>query len=231
MSTSLATLTILGACNGNQPKEHGDHDHDHHDEVEVQEGAHDHSTMEGHHNERELEEAMHGPHESIRDDFAHQDILLLDAPYRESAAVNQAMKKVLDAYLEMKNALVNSNAAAADKAAALLSSRVEAVDGSSLKDEGKEAWEQHASLYKTKLAEVQHVQGLEEKRSYFSHISEIVYCTVKSFALEEDRELYATFCPMTFEGKGAYWIAETKQIRNPYFGKKMPTCGEVKEEL
>ena len=231
MSTSFVALTILGACNGNQQNEHGDHDHEHHEDMEAKDGAHDHSMMEEHHNEMEQEEAMHQQHESIRDNFAHQDIIILDDPYWAGKLVNQEMKEVLNAYLEMKNALVNSNASAADKAVAKMSSMVEAVDGSSLEGEGKEAWEQHASLYKDKLAEMQHVQGLEEKRSYFSHISEIVYCTVKSFDLKEDMELYATYCPMAFDGKGAYWIAETDQIRNPYFGEKMMKCGEVKEEL
>ena len=218
MSTSLAALTILGACNGNQQNEHGDHEH--------------HENMkEEQHNEMEQEEAIHRRHESIRDNFAHQDIIILDDPYRASAAINQEMKKVINAYLEMKDALVNSNASAADNAAAKMSSMVEAVDGSSLEGEGKEAWEQDASLYKDKLAEMQHVQGLEEKRSYFSHISEIVYCTIKSFNLKENMKLYATYCPMAFNGKGAYWIAQTNQIRNPYFGEKMMKCGEVKEEL
>jgi hypothetical protein len=78
---------------------------------------------------------------------------------------------------------------------------------------------------------MQHVKDIEEKRSYFSHISEIVYCTVKSYALKDDMELYATYCPMAFDGKGAYWISETKEIKNPYFGAKMVNCGSVEEEL
>ena len=44
-------------------------------------------------------------------------------------------------------------------------------------------------------------------------------------------ELYAAFCPMAFDSKGAYWIAESEEIRNPYFGAKMPKYGRVEEEL
>jgi Cu(I)/Ag(I) efflux system membrane fusion protein len=36
---------------------------------------------------------------------------------------------------------------------------------------------------------------------------------------------------MAFDNKGAYWLSETKEIRNPYFGDKMMTCGEVKKEF
>jgi Cu(I)/Ag(I) efflux system membrane fusion protein len=36
---------------------------------------------------------------------------------------------------------------------------------------------------------------------------------------------------MAFEGKGAYWLSENKDIRNPYFGKKMIDCGDTRETL
>lgn len=223
MTTAVAALTLLGACDGNQQNEHGDHDHEHHEEM----GAADHEKNR----EMKREEVTHREHESLSDNFAHQNIIILDDPYQADEDFNQELKEMVNAYLEMKNALVNSNADEADKAAAKMAQKAKVVDGSTIKGTGKEAWEQHASLYLDKLAEMQHVKGLEEKRSYFGHISEIVYCTVKSFDLKEDMELYATYCPMAFDGKGAYWLAESKDIRNPYFGEKMMKCGEVKEEL
>lgn len=230
MTSTLATLLLLGACNSNSQNEQGNDDREHHDEMDSKEG-HDHSQMGDNHNEVKEEESMHDQHESIRDNFAHQEIIILNNPYQIETAVNLNLKEVVNAYIELKNALVNDNAARADKAAAKMRQKVVAVDGSLLKGEGESAWQQHASLYSDKLAEMQHVEGLDEKRSYFSHISEIMYCTVKSFDLKEDKELYVTYCPMAFDGKGAYWIAETKEISNPYFGAKMMKCGEVKEEL
>lgn len=32
-------------------------------------------------------------------------------------------------------------------------------------------------------------------------------------------------CSMAFDGKGAYWFQDTKEIANPYFGNSMKTCG------
>jgi hypothetical protein len=46
-----------------------------------------------------------------------------------------------------------------------------------------------------------------------------------------NQTLYKDFCPMYNEGKGATWISETREIKNPYLGKKMATCGSVKEEI
>jgi hypothetical protein len=36
---------------------------------------------------------------------------------------------------------------------------------------------------------------------------------------------------MSNNGKGAFWISETKEIKNPYMGKAMFTSGSIKEEL
>jgi Cu(I)/Ag(I) efflux system membrane fusion protein len=36
---------------------------------------------------------------------------------------------------------------------------------------------------------------------------------------------------MAFNDKGAYWLSNISKIKNPYYGKKMLTCGEVAQEL
>lgn len=42
--------------------------------------------------------------------------------------------------------------------------------------------------------------------------------------------LYQQHCPMYNEGKGAIWISEIKEIKNPYYGEEMLTCGSVKKK-
>lgn len=32
-------------------------------------------------------------------------------------------------------------------------------------------------------------------------------------------------------GKGAYWLSESEEIKNPYYGEVMLTCGETKEVI
>jgi hypothetical protein len=36
---------------------------------------------------------------------------------------------------------------------------------------------------------------------------------------------------MAQDGKGAMWLSESKEIKNPYFGDKMMECGSVEEEI
>lgn len=43
--------------------------------------------------------------------------------------------------------------------------------------------------------------------------------------------VYKQYCPMAFDFEGAYWLSNSSEIRNPYFGDKMLKCGTVKAEI
>jgi len=43
--------------------------------------------------------------------------------------------------------------------------------------------------------------------------------------------IYKQFCPMAFDFEGAFWLSNSKQISNPYFGDKMLRCGKVDSEI
>ena len=43
--------------------------------------------------------------------------------------------------------------------------------------------------------------------------------------------MYKQFCPMAFNDQGGYWLSNSKEVRNPYFGDKMLKCGMVKVTL
>jgi hypothetical protein len=173
---------------------------------------------------------IHKQHNGLAENFSHKDIVILEHPFQLTEATKTEMEQVIDAYLQLKDAFVKDDEQATEKATMLMAEKVAAVVPTKLEGEGLEAWHNHQAVYESKLKEMQHIKGLDNKRSYFSHISEIMYCTIKSFGLKQGN-LFTIFCPMAFDGKGAYWISDSKTIQNPYLGSKMPTCGEVKEEL
>jgi hypothetical protein len=71
---------------------------------------------------------------------------------------------------------------------------------------------------------------IEVQRTAYSAISNDFIALVKKSGLSSG-ELYVDYCPMAFNDKGAAWVSPNKEIRNPYFGEKMMTCGEVKETI
>lgn len=80
------------------------------------------------------------------------------------------------------------------------------------------------------LREIASTEDLEKQRTAFSTVSNQLYKLIRDFGLT-DLKAYYTYCPMAFNDQGAYWISDREEIRNPYFGDKMLTCGVVKEEL
>ena len=66
-------------------------------------------------------------------------------------------------------------------------------------------------------------------RINFVAFSGIYIDFIKTF--NNDEELFVQFCPMANEGKGAYWLSQEEQIKNPYYGAMMLRCGEMIERI
>ena len=73
-------------------------------------------------------------------------------------------------------------------------------------------------------------KDIEAQRVEYSTLSNQMIELVKKSGVESG-EVYVDYCPMAMNDKGAYWLSTRKDIRNPYFGDKMLTCGEVKETI
>ena len=195
-------------------------------------GTADKKTSDGHHDQHGMAGAdtMHVQHISLADNFVHSELIVLPDAIDPGPSVRNSLSEMVKAYLEIGNALTKDDLKAADAAIAEMLEKVKATDALSITIDEKGAWNQHAALYSAKLQEMLHVQNLEAKRSYFGHISEAMYCTVKSFEFDHT-PLYANHCPMAFDNKGAYWLSAATEIENPYFGSKMLKCGKREEEL
>jgi Cu(I)/Ag(I) efflux system membrane fusion protein len=72
--------------------------------------------------------------------------------------------------------------------------------------------------------------NLEAKRKSFQMISDNMFDLVRTVHFDKE-VVYHQFCPMAFNDAGAYWLSQSADIKNPYFGKKMLTCGEVKDSI
>lgn len=68
---------------------------------------------------------------------------------------------------------------------------------------------------------------LDKQRKAFHLLSDNINELVNVFGTS--LKLYQDFCPM-YEG-GSIWLSETKEIKNPYYGAQMLTCGKIKEVI
>ncbi len=153
--------------------------------------------------------------------------------YSYSEAFNQSINNTLNAYYSLKDAFVASDTAKVNAAGTQLKTL---LDSLKLDEVQKNDSLGFTSIYGRPgdvVAEITGMLGeknLEKKRESFEMISNAFYDIVRVIK-PTGATIYYQYCPMAFNDKGAYWLSNADSIRNPYFGKKMLTCGEVKETL
>lgn len=139
--------------------------------------------------------------------------------------------RVVTTYLELKNALTKDDDKNAAQAGNSLVEAIGAVDKASLTAEQSKVFADVADDAKEHAEHIGSNAGnIKHQREHFEMLSQEIYDLVKA-GDSSGQKLYYDNCPMYNDGKGGNWLSETKEIKNPYLGKGMPTCGSVKEEL
>lgn len=138
---------------------------------------------------------------------------------------------VVMAYLNLKNALVETNAKVGSEASAQMLIALENVDMSEVTGEGHQYWMEQYNAIKAHGKKIEQMSSdIEEQRNQFDFLSGAIISTLQAFGTN-DKEYYVQYCPMAKDDQGANWLSEENAIRNPYFGDKMMTCGVVKHTL
>ncbi len=141
---------------------------------------------------------------------------------------NKSFNSVMASYMNLKNDLVSDRSDSAREAAKALYNAIDNVSKQILSDEKRKAWVLYAEKMSLDAAYIKGTSDLELQRKYFIPLSANMYIEAKAFHTN-NADIYYQFCPMADDGKGAYWLSETNEIRNPYFGSKMLSCGSTKE--
>ena len=139
-----------------------------------------------------------------------------------------SIKEIVNHYLHVKNALANDNGSEAASGSNAMEAAISKLDKSLLTADQKKAYDGIEDDLKEHAEHIsKNGDNIKHQRNHFSMMSEDVYDLVKAFG--GGRPLYHDHCPMYNENKGAMWLSEQKEIKNPYFGASMPTCGSVEE--
>lgn len=159
---------------------------------------------------------------------------------KNSEAFNKPFNAMLDGYFALQAALVNWDTSAVDSAAKTLVS----LSGKVLYDELKADTTIIAtakSFSESVSAEALGIAGeptIEGKRRSFYTLSENLYSLLRTVHYDQ-QIIYHDKCPMAFnDSEEAYWVSNSKEIVNPYLGKKHPRyaggmvgCGSVEDSI
>lgn len=157
------------------------------------------------------------------------EVNLADTVFEVPPSFKLAIEAVYKAYLPVKEALVASDPKKAKSFAPALIKTIADVDSDIADTDVKEEWLKDLSVLSANARKIKIETDLAEMRKALSPLSDQLYHSLKKFDVNTGG--FRQYCPMAFDYKGAYWLSDSDEILNPYFGDEMLTCGNVEEEL
>lgn len=139
--------------------------------------------------------------------------------FAQDSATAYQPSQLLTHYYNIKDALVAGNA---NLAAAKAEDFLRVANGIDYKviSEG------NINALVKDATSISETKDIKKQREQFANLSNNMIALAKSMKLGE-QPVYETYCPM----KKAYWLSNSKTIKNPYFGSSMLTCGKVTETI
>jgi membrane fusion protein, copper/silver efflux system len=138
--------------------------------------------------------------------------------------------KVVSEYIKLKDAFTNDNSILAQKEAKNVKTALENVDMLLLLGDSHNVWMKALKPLKEATAKIENSKEIGEQRDAFLILGKELSDAINTLGVktENGKTLYLEFCPMADNNNGGYWLSYDKEIKNPFFGKAMSTCGEIK---
>ncbi|SDE14700.1 membrane fusion protein, Cu(I)/Ag(I) efflux system [Pricia antarctica] len=139
-----------------------------------------------------------------------------------SKNTQDVFKKSVPSYLDMKDAFVDGDSKKVSRFAKATLEKIEAVPETELGKMEKS----HFSKIKKRLAAIAENDAIENQRDNFVVLNENMVPIVMNID-DMDPKVFIQKCPMANNNRGAFWISADEEIRNPYYGVQMMTCGSI----
>lgn len=145
----------------------------------------------------------------------------------KKAEETSSLQTLFSSYFDLKDSFVKSDAKGISSNAANLIAKTKSVDMSKLKEDQHSVWmkiNQHIIELGTEISKS---EKMDNQRIKFNELSQDFYQLAKVAHL--DYEVYFQHCPMF--NNGADWLSKESQIKNPFYGSQMLTCGKTTETI
>jgi hypothetical protein len=143
---------------------------------------------------------------------------------------NSSTSEIIDAYLQLKNALTEDNK---EKAAEAGNAILAAFSNFNISQLTEDEHKEYMEIVENAKEQAEHIvkSPIDHQREHFEVLSNDVKDLIALLGIETGTTLYETFCPMYNNPKGAMWLSETDEIKNPFYGSKMLKCGKVQKQM
>lgn len=149
-------------------------------------------------------------------------------PIETKKEANQ-MQSVFNSYFEVKDALVSTNASAAAAKGANLVSSLKGIKMNELPMDVHMVWMKVMKELESDAQKIANSKKIEDQRKALIPVTKNIYALMK--VAKTETPTYYQFCPMANGGKGANWLSKENEVRNPYYGSMMMSCGSTIETI
>lgn len=168
----------------------------------------------------------HEGHLGIQEDSENESNAIPTMKMKLSKAFQTAFQAALRPYFKMEDAFVASDASQVSAIAKTALAKMKAIDVSDLGKMEKS----HLSKSVEILGAISASTDLKNQRAQLVVLNENIVALAMNIKSPTET-LYVQKCPMANSNKGAIWLSISKEIKNPYYGADMLTCGSVIEEI
>lgn len=151
-----------------------------------------------------------------------EDTVTKNVNDKERATIYQLILR----YEQLKNALVNDEFDKSKQLSEGLYKEIEQTGMNNFDGAEHRIWMQHSSNALNALKQMKEAKNIGEIRRYLKPLSGQFITMARHFGPFKQL-LYVQRCPMADKNKGADWISFEGEIKNPYYGASMLTCGSV----
>ena len=169
---------------------------------------------------------LQGKKSMMNQDMADGETSMSDMKMELPKAAQEAFKKGLDSYLKMKDAFVDSDAKSVSVFAKTISEDIKPISDLELRGMVKS----HFSKIRKMLSAIAENDDIETQRNHFVILNQNIVPMIMNIK-SLDSKVYIQRCPMANNNEGAFWMSKKKEIRNPYYGEQMMTCGSVIDSI
>ena len=139
--------------------------------------------------------------------------------FAQDSTQQHQLSQLLSQYYNIKDALVAGNGNEASAKAEAFIKTANSIDYKLISEGNINALLKDA----TPISETKEIK---KQREHFANLSNNMAALAKSVKLGA-QPIYQAYCPM----KKANWLSSDKEIKNPYYGSAMLTCGKVVETI
>ncbi|WP_136667024.1 DUF3347 domain-containing protein [Flavobacterium sp. H122] len=149
------------------------------------------------------------------------------ASAKETTIQKNQLQPIFDVYFKIKDALVATNGSLTSESAKAMTKLISEVKMEELSTEEHNVWMKVMNELKEDAQHISETKDTGHQRDHFTTLSKRIYELLK--VSKKSSSTYLMFCPMFNNGKGANWLSKEEEIKNPYYGNKMLSCGSVQE--